>query len=1233
MPHKTLLSIFCCLMLTANAQIEFSWATGIGSTLNDFANSVTEDNTGAIITGGYFQEFMDFDPGPENAYIDPVTTSAYVTKVDASGNFIWAKGFISSDGTCVVNAVATDADNNIYAIGYFNATVDFNPNAGVLNLTTSGLQDIFIVKLTENGGLIWAKQLGGPENDDAFDLTLDTEGNIYMTGGFQGTIDLEIGPGETNFTSFGSTDIFITKLDNDGNSIWVKQIGGVSEDVLYSIVVAESGNIYVSGFITNAADFDPDAGEAIIADLLGPVVAKYTNDGAYVWAKSYGSTGFSFDVAIDADENVINVGYSQGGIDLDPGPGIILAYVPGFYGSIYYISKLNSDGEYLWGETFGGPNETNTAQAVTIDNENNIYITGNCAGTFDADPGPGVFNIYGSSLADIFMHKLDPNGNFIHAFKIGGINSEVGYDIQITSNGSILIVGTFEGSTDFNPGAETFYPNYNLNRDIFSTVFTQDVCANLAIVVDTIVSIDCLNFEGLGAVHGTNTYAPYNYSWNTIPATENDTVIFPGGGWYEVTVTDNVGCAKKSTLLVSGPTELSELNLDINLSAGLFRPGTPVLINIDAYNAGCLQASGECKVVLPQIVTYNTADPLPDMISGDTLIWNFSNITYESEHITPVITATTLIGIPIGTPVLIHTEIGPNDGDTDTINNVKDYSFEVQNSFDPNDKQVYPQGTCDKGYILNNQQMTYTVRFQNTGTLEALNIYILDTISTFLDINSLQVVGASHNYVTELMPDNVVKFIFNDIFLPDSTTNEPESHGYITYTINQNPDLPNNSKIKNTAAIYFDFNDPVITNTVLNTITNEINTYESTNMVSICEGDSIIVGYHVYKVPGSYVDVLSTDTGCDSTVTTILNFNSPIYNTVFATICHDESYMFNGLPYFEAGVYDATFIAANGCDSIVQLNLEINPEISLFTTAEICPDETILFNGDNLNIPGTYIAVLTAANGCDSTVYLELTHKATTGSSILASICDDETYLFNGTEITDAGSYESILTGINGCDSIVNLTLIVNPTYTNVTDTEICIGDSILFNGNYYSTTGTYSAVFTNILGCDSSYTLNLATTTLNTEILPTDTILIAAQDDAIYQWVDCYHEHNPISGATSQDFQPEEFGYYAVIINVNGCIDTSECFHAGPVDITSNLLHDIVIYPNPANDILNITIQKIESEAKLLIFDMLGQLVFLENNSVQTTNKIDISGWQSGCYVLQYTTLNTSQTITFTKE
>lgn len=1232
MKHSALLFLFFYFMLTANAQIDFSWVNGIGSSTTDFANSVAEDNSGAIITGGYFTELIDFDPGPENFYVNPTTTSGFVTKVDATGNFIWAK-CIMGDGGTLVKAVVTDNENNIYVTGYFQSTVDFNPNAGTYNLTSYGLNDIFLLKLSENGGFIWAKQLGGTENDEANDIAIDEAANIYMTGSFNGTADLETGPGVTNFTSLETADTYFTKIDSDGNSVWIKQLNNTATVGIYSIAVAPSGNIYMSGYFTSPADFDPDGGEAIITEPLGPVVTKYANDGSYIWAKSFGGTGYTLDVAVDDEENVISVGFSEGGIDMDPGPEVQMEYVPGFYGSIYYISKLNSSGDYIWHQTFGTVNKISLAEAVAIDNSNNIYLTGFCQGTYDADPGPGVFNIVASNQDDIFLHKLDPNGNFIHAFKIGGGNWDRGNDVQITDSGDILLAGTFDGLVDFDPGPETIYSGYNYGYDIFTTKFTQDICSNLAISIDTIVSIDCLNLEGLGIVHGTNTYEPYNYSWNTVPATENDTVIFPGGGWYSVTVTDNVGCSKTSTLLVNGPAVLSELNFDINLSAGLFRPGTPMAINIDAYNAGCIQISGQCKVVLPQIVEYNTADPLPDLISGDTLIWNFSSVNYESDHITPIITATTLIGIPIGTPVLIHTEIGPNDGDSDTTNNVKDYSFEVQNSYDPNDKQVYPQGVCDKGYILNNQEMTYTVRFQNTGTLEALNIYILDTISTYLDINSLQVVGASHNYVTELLPDGVVKFMFNDIFLPDSTTNEPESHGYITYTINQNPDLPNNSKIKNTAAIYFDFNEPVITNTVLNTITNDINTYESTNTVSICEGDSIMVGYHVYKEPGIYVDVLSTDAGCDSTVTTILNINSAVYNTAFATICFDESYIFNGINYFDAGIYEATFIAANGCDSTVQLNLAINPEIVHYTTAEICPDETILFNGENLNTPGVYSAILTADNGCDSTVYLELTHKVTTGSSILATICDDETYLFNGTEITDAGSYEAILTGINGCDSIVNLTLIVNPAYTNVTNTEICIGDSILFNGNYYSTTGTYNAVFTNILGCDSSYTLNLATTTLNTEILTTDTILSVAQDDAIYQWVDCYHENKPIAGATSQDFQPEEFGYYAVIINVNGCIDTSECFHAGPVNITSNLLHDIVIYPNPANDILSITIQKIESEAKLLIFDMLGQLLFLENNPVQTTNNIDISGWQSGCYVLQYTTLNTSQTVTFIKE
>lgn len=1283
MRHLVLFYFLLFFAFTSSAQIDFSWAYGCGSVAVDIANSVTEDNTGALIATGFFTDIVDFDPGPENEYVDPGTTGTFITKVDASGNFMWVKCLLG-DGVVVGNSIVTDGDNNIYVAGYFQNTVDFNPNGAVYNMTSEGLNDGFIVKLSENGGFIWAKQIGGTDNDAVNEIVLDADGQIYMTGYFRDTADLETGPGITNFISHGEWDSHFSKLDANGNTIWVKAIGGLAEDIMTSIAVAPTGNIYISGYFRAATDFDPNAGEAIITTPLGPVVAKYSNDGDYIWAKSYGSSGYSNGIALDGEENVITVGYNPGGMDLDPGPGIVMAYLPGAYGSTYYISKLNTNGEYIWGESFGGVNKTNIASSVVIDYQSNIYVTGFCTGTYDADPGPGLFNIVASNQDDIFMHKLDPDGNFIHAFKIGGGNWDRGEDILITNNGDIVMTGTFDDAVDFNPGPEIYYPNYNHGFDIFISKFNQNGCSNLTIVVDSLVDIDCENYEGLGIVHGANTAEPYTYSWNTIPETENDTVIFPGGGWYTVTVTDNYGCVKSSTLLVNGPTELSDKNFNVNLSAGTFRPGNPTIINLDAYNSGCFQSSGQIKVVLPQIVEYNTADPLPDIISGDTLIWNFSSITFESAHITPVITATTEIGVPIGTPVLIHTEIGPNDGDTDTTNNIKDYSYEVQNSFDPNDKQVYPQGACDKGYILNNQEMTYTIRFQNTGTLEALDIYILDTISTYLDINSLQVVGASHNYVTELLPDNMVKFRFDDIYLPDSTTNEPESHGYISYAINQNPDLPNNTKIKNTAAIYFDFNDPVITNTVLNTITNDINTYSSTNNIMICEGDSIIVGYHVYKEPGSYIDVLSTDAGCDSTVLTILGVNNGVNNVINATICADEGYTFNGITYFTSGWYEATFLAANGCDSSVQLNLEVKPDVVHNISAAICADEIFEFNGEFLNTPGIYQAVYPAANGCDSTVFLDLTHLPITGTAIEAAICNDESYWFNGTEYTAAGYYEAMLTDIHGCDSVVGLTLAVNENYLNDTYVSLCEGDSVLFDGNYYNSAGDYSANYigvqgcdsiefihidmltsyahhidtticsnqyitfngdqystagiyianlTTIAGCDSIVTLNLFISEMNTEVAITDTTLFVIQDGATYQWIDCENGYLPIEGETAQFFQPSLMGNYAVIINNNNCIDTSACFQVGPLSIANPMSQIIQLYPNPADATIHLKMQNILTESNIAIYNSLGQLVYALNNPTQSVITIPIANWKPGCYVVQFTASNYSTSATFIKE
>jgi uncharacterized repeat protein (TIGR01451 family) len=187
-------------------------------------------------------------------------------------------------------------------------------------------------------------------------------------------------------------------------------------------------------------------------------------------------------------------------------------------------------------------------------------------------------------------------------------------------------------------------------------------------------------------------------------------------------------------------------------------------------------------------------------------------------HFAPNFITLTSLSANLGDTVKFHVMIDPVSGDADSLNNDKIYYFIVTGSYDPNIKEVYPQGTGANGYIANNQKMTYTVRFQNTGTAEALDVTILDTLSSNLNLQSVRIVGSSDTVSLYLLTGNVLAFLFKDINLPDSTTNEPASHGYVIFEADQAPNLPPFTQIINTAAIYFDYNAPVMTNIILNTI-------------------------------------------------------------------------------------------------------------------------------------------------------------------------------------------------------------------------------------------------------------------------------------------------------------------------------------------------------------------------------------------------------------------------------
>jgi uncharacterized repeat protein (TIGR01451 family) len=157
----------------------------------------------------------------------------------------------------------------------------------------------------------------------------------------------------------------------------------------------------------------------------------------------------------------------------------------------------------------------------------------------------------------------------------------------------------------------------------------------------------------------------------------------------------------------------------------------------------------------------------------------------------------------------------PQD-DADPI--IDRFCGQVTAPLDPNDKTGFPTGWGAENNILRNQDIEYLIRFQNVGTDTAFNVVIRDTLSTDFDIFSIRSGASSFPYTFRMYGPRVLEWTFTDIRLPDSTTNEPESNGFVTFRVRQNPNLPYGTVLENTAAIYFDFEEPVITNTTLHTV-------------------------------------------------------------------------------------------------------------------------------------------------------------------------------------------------------------------------------------------------------------------------------------------------------------------------------------------------------------------------------------------------------------------------------
>ena len=242
------------------------WAKGMGGSGGEEGDSIAVDSNGNVFTVGVIPGTADFDPGPD---VFNLTGRIFVSKLNSSGNFVWAKswGTTLSD---VVTGIAVDGSGNVYTTGSYDDTVDFDPGPAIFNLTAVGSHtDVFISKLDGNGNFVWAKSFGVIDDSDVINsIAVDLNSSVYTTGAYYSTVDFDPGAGTFDLTSQNdSWDIFISKLDSSGKFVWAKSIGGASMDSAMEVIIDPEVNIYSTGSFRGTADFDPGSGTFNLTSL------------------------------------------------------------------------------------------------------------------------------------------------------------------------------------------------------------------------------------------------------------------------------------------------------------------------------------------------------------------------------------------------------------------------------------------------------------------------------------------------------------------------------------------------------------------------------------------------------------------------------------------------------------------------------------------------------------------------------------------------------------------------------------------------------------------------------------------------------------------------------------------------------------------------------------------------------------------------------------------------------
>ena len=794
MLKRTLTLIFVLLSVNSFSQIAgLNYARNIGGSSTDMFLSNVLLRNGNLVSAGYTESF-DGDAQGNHGTVD-----CFVVCTSPDGTILWRK---------VIGGLAWDA---------FNADVDTTTDGNiVVGFTTGstdgditgnhGNWDLAFFKYTPEGNLLWSKTYGGAGDEDFGSLSATPDGGIIASA-----CTASSNSGDVTGLTHGSYDLWIIKLDKTGAIEWQKLYGGTSTEMAVSqaggkVVSASDGGYF---FATPTTSTDGD-----LNGLLPPGAVLGGGDmwlchidatGNILWSKLIGGSGPEDAANLYTHGSSLYCGFGTQSADRD------LQGNQGLYDLALF--KFNTEGTLQWKQQYASSAWDNLGDITGLKGDL-LTLTG---GTYSFS-----FAGYQMPPADerLFVMRIDTlNGSIKWLKALGGNGRSQGAAASINNNGALFISG-------------------------LSTNTTGDIYANKGGYDAVLLSFAAGNrFKGTIFVDDNNNHSPdageVRPDHLMLKASKEGVLsrfTTTRNGDYSIEVDTGLYTVepllRKSPYYTAEPAQFSHpfsndnetYNQDIALYAipnvkdltvsltplTIIRPGRIAQYLLTGYNVGTTTiSSGVLGIKKEHDLSFANFSATPDFQSGDSASWNFNNLEpFDSvSYLVSVSVPTFAQG---GTTMNYVLYITPLAGDSTPENNTIYFRHIVVNSFDPNCKTNNMGDSMPVASVLNGDYIYYTIQFQNTGTASAIDISVKDTLPANLLDSTMEIVCASHPFGFSLK-ERVATWNFFNINLPDSNTNERLSHGYIQYRIKAIPTLAAGDFIDNTAAIYFDFNQPVIT--------------------------------------------------------------------------------------------------------------------------------------------------------------------------------------------------------------------------------------------------------------------------------------------------------------------------------------------------------------------------------------------------------------------------------------